>query len=565
MKQILSRKGFQSFVGVGVILAHSGLAQAINSSAAPTVSPGVVSVVPPIMPTGPELTISHSNADVSSLIHGFREELFRRSQQDLAFFDSAVNELDSKVNTFAGSLIENIKKISFETTQTGNFQYSIGEIYALVKDFNIQKTAIENRLLALSNYGIPVGGDTFAVPVTEKIKGDLPRLRNLPTLKGVISAYQNLLTEKIKALLAGGEIKFRILDKKGIPSEISVILDSASNSLVLKADNLTKLDDQQRETMKKQIKDLYKQMDGLKEAANHLTDSTVALVLKYIDAFGTSERWRLRSDSKDVRAEGLIENDFEARGNAYRQLENIFWMRSFLRAKFGYQIGTFNVSYEKKPMNWEVFFSKPESYLNFKKGSYVRTEEDLMGVKESFRNMLSVMVDKNTDLGWGIFTGDINPLAVANTFLTSTLMGKTAIAEAGVMVLKLMVADAAEEMILANGGGKSAMKRYYIARWNAGEELHQRSRQRICQYDPPADLAKRAELGCSGQIEEDVINKVASNSWSLSQLWTELTTEINDNMVNLAQAQKLQAEYEALTSNWGGVAKAVQKSTEELY
>lgn len=124
-----------------------------------------------------------------------------------------------------------------------------------------------------------------------------------------------------------------------------------------------------------------------------LADITVDKIKVFIQEFGTEEFLRFRN-----------ENDRTAKAEAYKAIERDFFMRSYLRRKYGLQIGAIQpTDYQRLALNLEGLFSKElifpvKTALNSLRSQTARGDADLLKAFNNVRQFVEQYDKKLTPM-----------------------------------------------------------------------------------------------------------------------------------------------------------------------
>jgi hypothetical protein len=128
-----------------------------------------------------------------------------------------------------------------------------------------------------------------------------------------------------------------------------------------------------------------------KDKQQFLADLTVNGVKKYIQLVGVDKFLNIRN-----------ENDKNATATLYKQIEKYFFLRSYLRKKYGLQIGAINVTDYPRDnyLNYRDWFSAEaltpvKTALNSVVSQTAQTDTDIMAAFENARQFVE-MYDRNT-------------------------------------------------------------------------------------------------------------------------------------------------------------------------
>lgn len=268
-----------------------------------------------------------------------------------------------------------------------------------------------------------------------------------------------------------------------------------------------------------------------------LADLTVQKVKKYMQLVGTEEFLRFRN-----------ENDKIFASEAYKDVEKAFFMRSYLRRKYGLQIGAIQpMDYRKLPANTEAIFSKqliaPITFaLNSLRSQTARGDADILQAYnnarqfvEQYDKKLTPILSKdaaakraslkrtalpakaslwdkakaeaeyrynqaaasfasreeimgakpvvlNEDQKSVAYNSDDTGFTARMSGVLTTLTGQVSTTETLLAVMRLVLADIREELMLSQGD-LGNMQSYHFQRFMSGEAQIVRSVKSMCDYD----------------------------------------------------------------------------------
>lgn len=249
---------------------------------------------------------------------------------------------------------------------------------------------------------------------------------------------------------------------------------------------------------------------------------------KFVQNYGTEEAFRFRDD-----------NDKNAKLQGWALLQDAFYRRSYLRRKYGIPMGALRtVKYEKNMANIEKFtesFRSLNEYLMMIEPQAAINRDEVMEAFENARNFVQLYDEKVTpifsknasqkymdaksrtlDENASFFDRAIQRGANAKTWVSSQfadreeimsqadkkleyssadtgflvransaltfLTGRQPTAEVLLAVMRMVLADAREEMMLLQND-RAALQAYHNQRFNSTAELKADSAKRICQMD----------------------------------------------------------------------------------
>lgn len=274
----------------------------------------------------------------------------------------ALRELVEKKQAFA-----NLSVVA-STTRDG---VSLADFLKQVNDI---KATIDRAEIAIQEASI-ISADTLP-SATASVGGV-----NINTAAGSVinmSGAMNGFVESLNKLRTEiDSTQFKVVSHKG---QFSAIMQNALNADLSK---FPVMDAEEIKAASEKIQMLQTLPNSVKNQQQALADKTVTLIKKFIERTGTSEFLRLEN-----------ENDKTFFREAYTQLEQHFFMRSYLRRKYGIQIGAIQPkTYPKTMLHLEQIATKDlllpvKTALGSVVSQTVRTDADLMQSYDDARNFV---------------------------------------------------------------------------------------------------------------------------------------------------------------------------------
>ena len=245
-----------------------------------------------------------------------------------------------------------------------------------------------------------------------------------------------------------------------------------------------------------------------------LNQFTVAKIQAFLNAYGATQKHRDRNTEAQIDA-------------ARKELEEMMWLRSYIRAVYGMKIGSYGlVDVHKKWFNMDSF---GRTALRFS-GQPIYDENTLMVQQDLALAVVAGQEGKNAEI-LSLSTPFFTRIASVLTFFS----GEKQWAAVNVQVLKLLIADIEEERILGRAGGLRELRVHYKRRYyssKADEAYYQALADAYLpsaadEDDPEADVVSvdshsmRGVLGAALvalENQEDRINQAQAIEATLHQL-----------------------------------------------
>ncbi len=254
--------------------------------------------------------------------------------------------------------------------------------------------------------------------------------------------------------------------------------------------------------------------DGYQQA---FVDKLVTLLNGFADEAGKKEWLRFRN-----------ENDRLFIQEAFQPILDAFWLRSYLRKKYGIPMGAvLTTGYPSTILNLEEFGLQPlrMALKSYKRGGRAESDNELLAAFNNARQFVELYDEKVTpvfsdadeirrsrgrDESGDVTSAIYDYSAVETGFLVRAnsaitwVTGQRHIAEILLMTMRLVLADTREELMLIRGDWQAQIN-YHDARYRATDALKQENNARICQVDftlsesvfqrncAPLGVKKRAE------------------------------------------------------------------------
>jgi len=269
------------------------------------------------------------------------------------------------------------------------------------------------------------------VTVNGQVRTEIPA-----ALKVDLTAVQNHYQAQLNKVFEGLNKMTFLLDINGITQQVKGI-SFRPDRIPFNAAEIKKMRDEA-------IRDLALIRAKVEEDVNQFNLYTRRQLMASIRVFGKSQKYRLQ-----LNQEGKDQN--------IQDLEELFWARSYMRAMYGEKLGTFAVDYTKRQLNWDFFAT--DNNLQFV-GDFIRSDEQLT----EFQDKLTVALVTQTSRSREVLARETSLLDRVVSAIT-WVKGEAPLAEINTVILKLMLGDIQEEMMLSKGGGLKAMRAQYRTRY----------------------------------------------------------------------------------------------------
>lgn len=280
----------------------------------------------------------------------------------------------------------------------------------------------------------------------------------------------------------------------------------------------------------------------LKDQLFEFNRSIVKSISAFIDKYGKSEDWRFMS-----------KEDAARRDDQLKLITEGFWARSYLRAKFGIKLGTFNpVDFKKGKLNISDWF-KNRDELTAMREEQAYSNDDLIKAMSNIQEVVNIFSTRAVD-----FKNSNEPiLARAYAFAHWATGGSTA-SEAILMMETLMAADILEEQIITNQSREDLVA-FYKSRYQGNQERTEHYKKLKCDWD-------RTASGCEGVSVSTSIGADSTDKSTIRGHFNILgQAKISSYIGKLTQGKEMLKQADlAQESLAGEFMQGIKKNTEEL-
>lgn len=507
-----------------LLLLPSFVSLALNAAHAAPAMTSALMVPPTVAVGGGDLNIT--NTDVSRLVSQEMNEYFSRQREDKEFFIHTINEIEQAANKINSDVVMGQLTAASQKSQLMSYvnagengrpaetgAIGVENFFKMMNLYNTAKQVLQNKIKgisAMSKGALP----SAALPATDK-KAELPAHLNID-FANISAYYENRIKEMDAAIDA---LTFKVKDKAGLVYDVS--------GFHLDASKMTVLTNDERVVRQAQIDKLRSNMRSLESKQDQYTVMVRELVETHLTNFGTSERMRSQSTQ-----------DLEARKRDYQRLVEVFWARSYLRQKYGIPLGAVGTIYKKRFFRIEELLASPASFVEFEKVPY-RSKKDLLRAEESFRQSATAIDNKSAS----IFDGNFSLVSRAGA-LASQWGGWSALTDSAGMVLKLLAADVAEELMLLESGGQLKVRDFFKKRYMSDSDSKLSTQKLLCAYDSAAQPAGK----CQDTSHATAIDQERMTGGDPVTLFRQILRQSDLQLGSYQQAHQLQEQLDAMTN-----------------
>lgn len=307
---------------------------------------------------------------------------------------------------------------------------------------------------------IPVSGNLNLKPLSEKyakMKADLMSQMDSMQFPNLIHQKTQQPWSVISQALTPNLVGLQILSSKEIDEKTKLMNDNLAISSVSR------------------------------KAQERLVERLRIDIRKLVENFGNEESFRFRD-----------ENDKKAKLTAWENIHDAFLRRSYLRKKYNIPMGALRAEkYDKTVFNFEKIttaFKPLKNYLLQIQQQPAMTREEVMESFENARNFVQLYDERLTPVFKGRdkimvnqdkkleFSSEETGLLVRAASAVNFLTGRNPTTEIMLAVMRMVVADTKEEMMLLQND-QVAFNAYYNQRYLATADLKKQTNTKICQID----------------------------------------------------------------------------------
>jgi len=489
--------------------------------------------------TGQPGTYQINSQNTTQLLNQAFTQIAGIQQSDKEYLDQTVKSIDQSYNELVNLIVVKLNQLSQQTIAT-QAPVQVESYFDLINQINEKSLAVESRITSLTeaaNGALP--SVTAAEVAGQKI--NVPNFRGNMNFQRLIGFYQG----RIKDLLAkANDLPMSVVFKSGV-RELINIGDQASHDLLTHKFKIPPYSPDEVAKMQKDIQKFRTPPFQLDDTMNDQAKQLRNLIQTFVVNYGLNEKYRFHDQSYRTQ-----------RADAFKTIVDMFWQRSYIRAKYGVRLGALQpADYKKRKLNIDKFTVTVDTLRTFRE-ERAETEADLMNSAESMRMILKVVDARSVSIL------DKNPnvavLDRANA-LVAFLKGDVPSAESLAMVMKLVAADIKEEQMLTIGGGRAKVFEFYKNRYQGTADNKTYYKTLKCGYD---SLVASTSPDCKDTAHADV---VTNSGGGLRVTFNNLNQGLFGMIASLNQANQLEQQVMvSVMSNGGVLAQKLQKETDDL-
>lgn len=437
--------------------------------------------------------------------------------EDRAYIISVEKQVRAEYNNLMKAVLGDFTTLSNQTTQ-GDQMVKAADFMKQVQKINELKASLEIAVDSLTSLA-----DSMPSASTVNLEGTNQTASQYFNVNfdKLVKVYQ----DKTAALLdAANKLSFKIQLSNGIPQVIT------ENALSPKL-NTPLYTPAQLEGMQKEIGDITAKIEvRLYKDREDLGAKLKENIATFAQMYGEDESYRFRGN-KDKDG-NTIETYYGARNKMYTDMVNLFWTRSYLRAKYGMQLGAIQpTKYVKKAGNIDKFTIRTRTMNSFRQELAVNKTE-LDAAFENMRNWMILADERSQEIfapNVGLSKGKnlFAALLVKANALKTFIAGNRPNAEVSLMVARLLFADIMEEQMLQQTGGRNQLFNFYKTRYQTSDENKSLYAGMKCNFDKYYAASASGQRECSAALAGQIKDINAGGAGDINGI---LST-INDKMM----------------------------------
>lgn len=373
------------------------------------------------------------------------------------------------------------------------------------------------------------------------------------------------LTQRIDALRMKIYNESNALQFKLVVTPNGQPLSITANALNPDINGIYSLTPAQIQDLVNQVTELRTPTKATRDVGGRYVDLSVTLLNQFVNNYAKTEWMRFTND-----------NDGKALKEAYKQIIDVFYYRSYIRKKYGIRIGALQpVNYNKIVINLENFGIQPlKMALTSFRREAAETQPDVLQAFESARNFVELYdakitpvfakradILKNKDKSLEYSSQDTSFIVRANSAIT-WLTGQRRTSEVLLMLMRLVLSDIREEMMLIEGN-RLAMGSYHDAKYRSTPETKLDANQKICRTDwtLPAQVFQ-AQCPAIG-IKTPARPAVGMGGRSVPEMVSQLLSQID--LVENARSQDAESKLLLIQMARGSMSQQTNDELNDLF
>jgi hypothetical protein len=423
--------------------------------------------------------LNHTQQDITSSMNQIQSQLNVTQGIDRAYLDDLRNRLNNHLAKLTDLVYGNQDKVGLQSlaNQQATRLINLTEYLPIVNDINKENQLLMNEVGTL----------------TVMTKESLPSYANIEvgTLKSTSVSSGNVLTgplvkavETARAQLIATASNIRFTK---LISNMNQTVPTPVNALQPDLTNIQVLNQAQREEYQKQINENNQLSAETKDIHNRSVDATVNLVNQFVNTYGNQEwlRWDNSNDAKAIK-------------EAFADITDAFFRRSYTRKKYHYRIGAIQADeYPKEIGNLEEFGLKLQP---LKVATHALKREaaikplDVKAAFENARNFVELFDKKSSyvlasrqeqmqrDSKQDDYASQDTGVFVRANALITKATDQLQTAQILLNVMRMVLADAREEMFMLHSAFDD-MEEFHNIRYATGADMQKDYLRHICQFD----------------------------------------------------------------------------------
>ena len=379
-------------------------------------------------------------------------------------------------------------------------------------------------------------------------------------------------TKLDKMMADASKAQVKVMLSNGVPQVINANNNGDENALSPKFN--------QPLYTTKQLKDFEAQINKIggevqayvNNDREDLGNKVKELIGTFTQMYGKDEAYRFRGDKGDAKKEKSNPEAvtyYGARDKMFTEIVNVFWTRSYLRAKYGMQLGAIQpMKYPKKIANLDKFTIRTTALSSFRQ-ELALSKNDLNAAYENMRNFMIVADERSQE----IFAANTGISANKNIFASllvkaNSLMtfvgGQRPNAEVSLMVARLVFADIIEDKMLTSTGGRAELFSFYKTRYQTSAESKAIYTGFKCNFDQYYAESTAGKTECNSALAGQIRDVNPSGAGDVGGVLTSLNRKMKINQQQINTINNLQTQITLSVMSNGGTGDSAEQDAGRL-
>lgn len=473
---------------LNVLLAGLVLAQSVTSIAEPGGGGGAGGGIGPVVPVigggqGGSSVVFGQSGDIkleqeitnnTEIVKELMKQNNVNQKLDRDYLESVVKRLNDQLQAMAALKLR-FNELSQKSATQGFI--SLEEYFNLVNQINNTDQVLKNEL------------QTQTLITRESLPSYQPIQIGEKTISQSTSGNVDMtkVMTRIDALRVAMMTEMNNMTFPNVQSRLGQMVPGGivANALSPKLTGIRVLTEDEIKDKRKIVQTKLTLAADTQEYADRYADVMHTNILNFINDYGVDEWARLRSD-----------NDLKAREVAFARIVDGFFRRSYLRQKYKLRLGALRpADFDKKFLNIEDFTYQPVLHaLKSLERVAAQTEPDVLAAFEDARNWVELYDKKLTPVfasseeilakpeKLGEYASQNTGILIRANAAINTITGQKAATEALLMIMRLVLADSTEELMMY-GNENQALNNYHRAKYRVNADMDKQYFEKVCAMD----------------------------------------------------------------------------------